>query len=334
MNFHIRRNGWPCLTKPAPNVGRDRASVADYVVFCSLELHSLQRVFLQWSILSKRVSLRPTLVISIVLRAIVHHANPAAQLLNARYRPANHAHHLSPATVLAALLQPPPRIFDRKPGAVSLELLRRTEPYHLAKISVDGNSLFVGLRSTILSIAPLAAIPRERSFFDPAMNPRFLESFKRRRLGVSQPRFRAALGKSPAPAPAGPNQQEFDSTVVNPIANRGHLLALAQSAKLRQSNKPLRSSIPPGNEAHHIRVPDAPAPCQEHSVVPDRSSYPKCPYRHGASAVPRIEARRPLRRQNLPAYLHPTGWCRQYLAFIIRTLPPGESLGEHALPAL
>src|ERR1700730_6090517 len=110
------------------------------------------------------------------------------------------------------------------------------------------------------------------------MNARFLKRLQRRRLRVSQSRFRAALGKSPAPAAACANQQELDSAAVNPVANRRDLLARAQFAKLRQSNKPFRSSTLPGLEAHHTRVPDAPAPAKSKSwfqIAQDQ----KCPSR-------------------------------------------------------
>jgi hypothetical protein len=98
---------------------------------------------------------------------------------------------------------------------------------------VDGKLVFVSARSMIPCVPPPAAISRERSFFDPAMNSSFLKRLQRRRLCMGQSRFRAALGKSPAPAATRANQQELDSTLAHPVANRGHLLAFAQFAKLR-----------------------------------------------------------------------------------------------------
>jgi hypothetical protein len=62
------------------------------------------------------------------------------------------------------------------------------------------------------------------------MNSSFLERLKCRSLGVGQSRFGAALGESPAPAAASPNQQELDLTTTHPIANRGHLFAFTQFA--------------------------------------------------------------------------------------------------------
>src|SRR5580658_2119549 len=106
-------------------------------------------------------------------------------------------------------------------------------------MGVDCDSLLSRTRCVILSVAPLASnISGERSLFHPSVNSRLLESFKRRRLGVSQPRFRAALGKSPAPAAPCANQQELDAAVAYPVANRRNLLAFAHLAKLRQSNEP------------------------------------------------------------------------------------------------
>ena len=64
------------------------------------------------------------------------------------------------------------------------------------------------------------------------MNSGLLERLQRRRLGVGQPRFRAALGKRPPPAAAGPNQQKLDSAVAHPVANGSDLLTCAQFAKV------------------------------------------------------------------------------------------------------
>jgi len=69
------------------------------------------------------------------------------------------------------------------------------------------------------------------------MNAGFLECFQRRRLAMGQARFSAALGKRPAPAAAGPNQQELDVPAMHPVANRGDLFALPQLAELHQSHE-------------------------------------------------------------------------------------------------
>jgi hypothetical protein len=65
------------------------------------------------------------------------------------------------------------------------------------------------------------------------MNSSFLERLQCSRLGVGQPWFGAALGESPAPASASPNQQKLDLTTTHPVANRGHLFAFPQFAELR-----------------------------------------------------------------------------------------------------
>jgi hypothetical protein len=76
----------------------------------------------------------------------------------------------------------------------------------------------------------------KRRFLHAAMNSGLFESFEGSRLSVGQPRFGAAFGESPASA-AGLDQQEFDATASDPIANRGHLFASLESAKLRQSKE-------------------------------------------------------------------------------------------------
>ncbi len=99
------------------------------------------------------------------------------------------------------------------------------------------------------------------------MNSRFLKRLKRCRLGVGESRFRAALGKSPTPAAARANQKKLDGTVADPEANRRHLLALAQFAKLRQSYEAVRGPTLSGSCTHRIRVHDAVRLCLEHSLV-------------------------------------------------------------------
>jgi len=59
------------------------------------------------------------------------------------------------------------------------------------------------------------------------------ERFQRRRLGMSQPWFRAALGKRPAPTASRPDQQELDTIAAPAAANCSNLLALTQFAQLR-----------------------------------------------------------------------------------------------------
>jgi len=94
--------------------------------------------------------------------------------------------------------------------------------------------------------APLSTdISGEWRFLDPSMNPRLLEGLQRRRLSVGQPRFGAALGKSPPPAATSPNQQELDAAAAHPVANRGDLFAFAQLAKFRQSNELSRCRMSP-----------------------------------------------------------------------------------------
>jgi hypothetical protein len=110
MNVDNRHGGSPHVVKLATNV-------RPAINLRKIKLHPLQRVFLR--------SL-PILFRSIGARSIGH-ANPAPQSLNAGYGPVDYAGELGPAIVLVSLPQSPPRILDRKPGAISLGLLRRAE---------------------------------------------------------------------------------------------------------------------------------------------------------------------------------------------------------------
>ena len=83
---------------------------------------------------------------------------------------------------------------------------------------------------------PPQDIPDKRSFFNPAMNPRLLEGFNRRRLSVGEPRFRAPFRKYPTAAAAGFDQQELDRASADPVADRSDLFALARFDYLRKSN--------------------------------------------------------------------------------------------------
>ena len=69
------------------------------------------------------------------------------------------------------------------------------------------------------------------------MNPGFLGSLEGGCLSVGQPGFGAALGENPALLVAGLNQQELNPVTANPEADRRHLLAGAQLAKMGQAKK-------------------------------------------------------------------------------------------------
>ncbi|MFZ0771979.1 MAG: hypothetical protein WAN08_11200 [Candidatus Sulfotelmatobacter sp.] len=160
----------------------------------------------------------------------------AVDLLDARYRLIDHAGKPGPIPIFPAVPQAAFGFADRKPGAISVGFFRSAEPQHLTKMSADRNPFCGGCCRTPRADLPAAKILGERSFFDPAMNSSFLEGFKSGGLSVSQPRLGAALGKRPASAAAGLDQQELDHSAADPVANRSDLLALADFAKLRQSN--------------------------------------------------------------------------------------------------
>jgi len=99
-------------------------------------------------------------------------------------------------------------------------------------MSADRKS-FHGCSSEILLAAPSAAkVFREGSFFDPSMNPSLLEGFDGGGLGMAESWLGAAFGECPAFALAGLDQQELDSAVADPVANRSDFFALATLAKL------------------------------------------------------------------------------------------------------
>src|SRR5271169_2773680 len=140
------------------------------------------------------------------------------------------------------------------------------------------------------------------------MNSSLLERFQRCCLGMGQPRFGAALGKSPPPAATSLDQQELDARPAHPVADRSDLFAFAQFAKLRQSNEPggwlTRPSRRPHNRqiqvsriahtsTHCDRVHDCPGICLEPTLVLDGVKTP------GPSSL--------TFRWNLSAYLHPAG---------------------------
>ena len=157
-------------------------------------------------------------------------ASPRNRRMRATAR-VDYSRELGPVFVLASLPQAQPCLLRRKPGATSPRLLWIAQSRHFTEMSVDCKFFFAGSRASFSLAAPLAPnISRERSLFDPPMHSRFLERLQRGRLGVGQSRFSAALGKSPPPAAASPNQQELDLSTTHPIANRGHLLAFTRFA--------------------------------------------------------------------------------------------------------
>ena len=160
------------------------------------------------------------------LERVGSRAGWVAQALNAGYCAVHHAGELSPVIPRTGLLQTPLRFPGRKPCGIAPCLLRRAEPQDFAKMSLDGN----------LSAARAPQVLGERLFRHPAVNSGLFESLEGSGLGVRQPRFDAAFGEGPASL-AGLDQQEFEATAADPIANGSHLFACAQLAKLRRPNQ-------------------------------------------------------------------------------------------------
>ncbi len=93
-------------------------------------------------------------------------------------------------------------------------------------MSVDDN-----LRGSRISHAATLAtkVAGEGLFLHPAMNARLFDGLESRDLGVRQRRFEAAFGEGPASA-AGSDQQEFDATAADPIADGSYLFTSPQVA--------------------------------------------------------------------------------------------------------
>src|SRR5579864_5312330 len=68
------------------------------------------------------------------------------------------------------------------------------------------------------------------------MDAGFFEGFQGGRLGMGQPGFGAALRKRPASA-ASLHQQKLNCAFANSIADRSHLIAFAEPAKVRQPHE-------------------------------------------------------------------------------------------------
>src|SRR5207247_5184612 len=102
-------------------------------------------------------------------------AGAPVQPLDAGYGAVHHAGKLGVIFRRAALAQALLGLVGGKPGAISVELLRRVEPCDLTQMSVDGR-VFV---SRIARIATLAAkVAGERNFLHAAMGAGFLESLE------------------------------------------------------------------------------------------------------------------------------------------------------------
>ncbi len=166
---------------------------------------------------------------------------PRAQPLDARYRLVDHAGEFR------SVFTPRPSRKRRLASSAENQVRFRldsfgfAEPQHFTEMRVDGKLLFWQiLQEDFRSRSVRDELAGECSFFDPPMHSGLLERLQRRGLSMGQPRLGAALGKRPAPAAAGSNQQELDASPRTPVANRSHLFALAQFAKLRKSNKRAR----------------------------------------------------------------------------------------------
>lgn len=64
------------------------------------------------------------------------------------------------------------------------------------------------------------------------MDTRLFHRFKRRRLGMGQSRFGAALGKGPAAAASGTHQKDLDFAAAHTVTNRRHLFTFAQLVQM------------------------------------------------------------------------------------------------------
>jgi hypothetical protein len=81
-----------------------------------------------------------------------------------------------------------------------------------------------------------ASVAGERFLLYAAVNSRLLESFEGSGLGVRQSRFDATFGEGPASV-ARLNQQEFDTTIADPVADSGYLFASVPPAQVRRPKR-------------------------------------------------------------------------------------------------
>lgn len=177
------------------------------------------------------------------------------------------------------------RLFSQEPGAVATGLGRRFEARDLAQVSVYRHLDEAGAAPFAMEIAG------EGSFFHAAVDTGFFKSFERCRLGMSEARFDAALGKCPA-ASARLNQQKLNSSRPHAVADRSDLLALFEAAKVGEAKKfrrgprrrrnaeNLARADDPG--AHGSRVHDERGSWLEPSVVRRESG---CVLAHGAAGA-------------------------------------------------
>lgn len=116
----------------------------------------------------------------------------------------------------------------RKPCRFAIRFLGPFQAGHLAKVSGDGTMRMVHVGfDARCALRSLAVIARERHLFDPTVDARLFECFKRRRLRMAQVRFDSSLGKGPAPA-ASSYQQELETTLAVAVTNRCNLLAFLE----------------------------------------------------------------------------------------------------------
>jgi hypothetical protein len=185
-------------------------------------------------------------------------------LPDAGYRAVDHARELVPINFAPAFAQALPRILNRKPGAVSVGFFRMAKPQYFTEMSVDCEFFPRGSgRRFSVGISTVPNIASERNFFDPSMHARFLESLKRRNLGMGQPRLSLALREGPAPATPRPNatsrldQEKLDAAIAYAVANRGRLLAVLQFLQLRQPNETSRPSMCSNRRQDMSRAPNS-----------------------------------------------------------------------------
>jgi hypothetical protein len=187
--------------------------------------HRFPQIVVQVSVF---MSLKSHFVQAIFLQTIGRVSGAALQTLNPRNGPGDNADEFGAKLWSAVFAQTLLRLFGGKPGWISLRFLRRFEPGDLAQVGND-TGWFLDPRESLPAFGDVcrftfaSKVTGESDCLHAAMNASFFKSLQGRGLGVSKTGFSTAFGKNPASA-ASLNQQKFNATLANAIADRGDLL--------------------------------------------------------------------------------------------------------------
>jgi hypothetical protein len=174
------------------------------------------------------ISLKSDFVQTIFLQTIRRMTGAALQTLNPRNGTRDNADEFGAKLWRAVFAQTLLRLFGGKPGWISLCFLRRFEPGNLAEVSND-TGWFLDPRESLLAFGDAwrfmfaSKVTGESDCLHAAMNASFFKRLQSRGLSARKAGLNAAFGENPTSA-ASLNQQKFDATFPDAIADRGDLL--------------------------------------------------------------------------------------------------------------